>query len=412
MVDMEKRLKRENRSTKDSRAQISIFLSPEPWDGLPTNKHQLARKLNEQEEVVYVDLNGAMPLDLLRGRKKFLTRATADAPAILVVPRLPVRLTRRYHFLLYGSMVLANIVIAAYLRCTHRSPNRVFLYFPPVVNGLFWRTADTQVLYHCVDQFQSFPEWSVNIKPGLDEDEKRTLLLSDVVVATSPALAAQCRQMRPDAHYLGNVADVEVFSLACENGPIDTRIAGLESPVLVFHGNLVGHKIDLKLLVNVQRRLTAGTVVVVGPVSDSEAEREIAELVVCGGFWIPSTPQRDLVPILRGASFLLLPYILTGHTANVFPLKLMEYLATGKPIVSTRLPAIVEQAGSVVHFVDSAEGVIQYCESPAPVQRYDAASDRQALAVGNDWSDRLRSLVELLDAARNRKKAQASQGSL
>jgi glycosyltransferase involved in cell wall biosynthesis len=107
-------------------------------------------------------------------------------------------------------------------------------------------------------------------------------------------------------------------------------------------------------------------------------------------YWLGYKGQASLPAYLRGADVLLLPYKLNEHTRHVFPLKFCEYLATGKPVVSTRLPALMEYE-ALIGMGDGEVAIVNLIESA--LQRPTAgAADRMAFAERNTWEDRFASI--------------------
>jgi hypothetical protein len=86
----------------------------------------------------------------------------------------------------------------------------------------------------------------------------------------------------------------------------------------------------------------------------------------------------------------LIPYVLNQHTVSVDPLKLLEYLASGRPVVSTPLPE-VEKYAEQVTIGDSSESFIAAVRGLAGRSESAVASDaqrRMAFAAGHTWQDR------------------------
>ena len=160
-----------------------------------------------------------------------------------------------------------------------------------------------------------------------------SLLLRDAahVVVCSPALLAAKRPARQDRalSLVPNAVDVDAYR---NPGP---RPADLpQGPVVLYVGTVHADRVDLALCASTARRLgTRATVVLVGPAPIDPAERrrlEEAGVVLLG--------PRDsaVVPAyLTHADVLLVPHVVTPFTDSLDPIKLYEYRAANRPVVST-----------------------------------------------------------------------------
>jgi glycosyltransferase involved in cell wall biosynthesis len=111
-------------------------------------------------------------------------------------------------------------------------------------------------------------------------------------------------------------------------------LAGLERPLIVFWG-VLDRRMDVSFIQRLAAELTAGTIVLAGPHADPDPALFKAARVVAIG----SLPFEQLPHLAREASVLIMPYADLPVTRAIQPLKLKEYLATGRPVVVRDLPA-------------------------------------------------------------------------
>jgi len=114
--------------------------------------------------------------------------------------------------------------------------------------------------------------------------------------------------------------------------------------------------------------------------------------LVWGGF----VPQKQLAPYLRGFAICILPHLTNELVRRSNPLKIWEYLATGKPIVSIDLPALnavrefVDVARDHAHFIDLVAERVR----TGPSQPSAAA---QAAALNYSWNAIFQRLLQKLE---------------
>jgi len=185
-------------------------------------------------------------------------------------------------------------------------------------------------IYYCVDDF--------SLWPGLDgvalrRLEERLLPRMDEVVAVSDTLRDRLTTLtdRP-VHLLTHGVDLD-FWAGDSDEPV-AGLSGLEPPLVVFWG-VTDRRMDVAFVRQLAADLTRGTVVLVGPLdSPDPALLKLPRVVHLG-----PQPFHRLPGLAREAAVLVMPYADLPVTRAMQPLKLKEYLATGKPVVVRDLPA-------------------------------------------------------------------------
>lgn len=378
-----------------------IVLSPEPWAGLPTNKHQLAMRFARLVPTLYVNGAGRSVIKVLRAALAGQRHRVLWQPGERLWCLEPVVLPTT---LAYHSVSATRINGWLVHRAARRAIKRLalqrsvsFLYSPMFVQSM-GKIDELVSVYHCVDHYSSFPGWSCRVRAWMVAAETELLAVADIVITTSAALTEQCRGVRPDVVELTNVADYELFATASSPGPIPDDISSVKKPIMFFHGALSSYKVDLALMEALALSRLDWSFVLVGPRGDlGDAEAIFRRIIALPNVhWLGPRKQEELPAYLRGADVLLLPYVVTEHTRHVFPLKFFEYLATGKPIVSSRLEALTDYADLVL----IADGPREWENMIAMAIRSNLTtkSRRDEVARANTWEVRVQSIRDLLIA--------------
>jgi glycosyltransferase involved in cell wall biosynthesis len=157
----------------------------------------------------------------------------------------------------------------------------------------------------------------------------------DVAVAASKVLQSRLGELGTSSHLLTHGVDLEFWR---KLGPLP-RLPEVSEPFVVYWG-MIDQRMDRALIEALARRLTAGTILLVGP--QDNADPALFQLPrVCT---LPRMPFESLPALAARASLLIAPYADLPVTRAMEPLKLKEYLATGKPVVVRKLPATVPWA--------------------------------------------------------------------
>jgi glycosyltransferase involved in cell wall biosynthesis len=251
----------------------------------------------------------------------------------------------------------------------------------PLVADLIGLLPVERWVYYCVDDFS---QW-----PGLDQAtlarmEETLVRRADSLIAVSETLRDKLDRMGRSAHLLTHGVDLD-FWRTNGTGTAIPQLDNLQRPLIVFWG-VTDRRMDVSFVNRLARDLSRGTVVLVGPQADPEPELFQESRVV----HLPSLPFPQLPLLARRAEVLILPYADLPVTRAIQPLKLKEYLATGKPTVARSLPSTRGWA-DCLDLADTAESFSQAVRrrlaEGLPEQQQRARARRLA---GESWAEKAR----------------------
>ena len=315
----------------------SLLIFSDDWGRHPSSCQHLTGVFRERHPVSWVNTIGTRPprLDLATLRRGFeKVRHWSKRPASDEEPGNPTVLNPRMwpYFRSTVDRRVNRWLLARQLRPVVEAarPPVVAITTVPIVADLVGRLPVARWVYYCVDDYE---EW-----PGLDKGALRAMEAElvrrvDAVIVVSDRLRDKLAAMGRRADVLTHGTDLEHWAGGGATGP-SGRLADLERPLIVFWG-VVDRRMDLAMLARLGADLGRGTIVLVGPESDPDpAIDRVPRLVRVG-----PVPFDGLPSVARAASVLVMPYLDLPVTRAMQPLKLKEYLATGKPAVVRDLPA-------------------------------------------------------------------------
>jgi len=235
---------------------------------------------------------------------------------------------------------------------------------------------------------------------GSNPDLERILAYADLILAVSPTTFDQASRVYPEkTHRLGTGVSLRRVDDAEMSMPPD--LADLPLPVVGYVGSISSERFDTELLLASARAIPDATFVLVGPIESRIAahleEQRLANLHVLG-----ARPFEDMPRYVSAFDVGVVPYLLNDFNAGADPIKVYEYLAMGKPVVSVAIPA-VEELGKVVTIAHSRDGFIDGIRAAfrdrddAPAESRRAESRRDEVARGHSAeviADRLIALFE------------------
>ena len=104
--------------------------------------------------------------------------------------------------------------------------------------------------------------------------------------------------------------------------------------------------------------------------------------------WVGPKPYAELPAYVAAFDVGLIPYLSNAYTQSCFPLKLYEYLAAGKPVVATGLPALADIDSEVALVNGESADVAEAITAALDRSGDDARDHRMSLAAQNTWESR------------------------
>lgn len=216
---------------------------------------------------------------------------------------------------------------------------------------------------------------------------------SDVVLSVSEGVADELRSRGVEAAYLPNGCDA-AFYAGVDSAP-DPPDVDLPGPVAGFVGH-INSRTDLALL---EATVSAGaSLLLVGPRDPNFEPRRFAALTARPNVhYAGQKPFDELLPYLKKIDVGLVPYANGQFNRNSFPLKTLEYLAAGRPVVSTPLPAVRSLRTELVTLATTpAEFGRAVLREAHLTHRPALAAERRAFAARHSWDARAEQLLGLL----------------
>ena len=359
-----------------------ICLSHLKWERtLFQRPQQLMQQMSHRRKVLYVAVCGLREFlaALLRGRIRELygrhneNLTYLNLPHLLFFSRLP----------LIGP--LASWLTASALKALARRRGlgeaTLWLYFPRFVESLK-HFPHRQLVYDCMDFFEGFSSTDA----GIRDDEQRLLRQADLVFTGGKSLQRAREGVNPRTYCFPSGVEFEHFHQAAQTATaIPEDIQRLPRPILGYFG-AVDERIDFALLASVCRQRPQWSVVLLGPrIMQQPLPESLPNFHYLG-----KKDYGQLPHYLKAFDVCLMPFVISELTQRISPTKTPEYLAGGKPVVSTAIPDVVADYSDLVRIAQTPEEFIAMTEEALSASGSDTGAELQQQfqekAKAKSWS--------------------------
>lgn len=371
-----------------------LIVFGEDWGGLPSSTQHLIRYLAQDRQVLWINSIGLRRpaltgRDLQRAwRKLFAARQSGQQPQsgisvpdqmqVINLKTIPAPRTRWERKL--AAWLMRRQLLPIMRQSKLHAP--ILWSSLPTAADLCGQLGESAVVYYCGDDFSALA--------GVDhqtvsQHEQSLVHRADLIMAASPVLAEQFPASK--TRHLPHGVDFLRF-----NSPVP-RAADLPDdgrPVAGFYGSL-SDWLDYPMLAEVIKRLPDWHFVFIGQIhTDISPIAKLPQVHLLGPrahHQLPSYSQHWQVS--------LLPFVDNAQIRACNPLKLLEYLAAGQPVVATPFPAL-KPYRELIHVARSADEMVNAIlragqQSPAPHQANVAADHtwQQRAAQVSQWLEGL-----------------------
>ncbi len=379
-----------------------VCLAHEPWHGPWKTYQQLMLLLARSNRVLYVgpprSLRDAIAGFANKTRRAPVLERVSDTLAVYHEPwpyaraRPASAWTRPFNWSM-GRLRLSHVRRLA-ARDGMRSP--ILWVFDPAMACAAGTFGEKLLVYYVLDNYVGFfaPE-AASQRAATAANEATMLAKADLVFTVSEPLYQRCARENARTFLVPNGVDYEFFQAAVAAGGMPDDLARIPRPI-IGHVGAIQPDINFALLERLADDHPEWSLVFVGP-EDIGGERPRFEAFRLrrNVHYLGSKPVRDVPLYINGCNVCIMPYRLTdAAVSDCDSIKLYEYLACGRPVVSTDVPSarrfvpLIRIANDIGEFAAHVESALE--EAP------DWAEARKREASRQSWQRRVLTLSEII----------------
>ena len=255
------------------------------------------------------------------------------------------------------------------------------------------RLKRSALVYQRTDRYEDYPDVDAEVIRDYDLRLKQA---ADITLYVHPAMYEAEKDECRNAFLTDHGVDYEHFGLAHEDAFIPEDIRGIPRPIAGFFGDIEGHSRDLPLLERTAELLPGVSFVFVG-----HAAADTSKLAACPNVWMLGQKPYTQVPHYgKCFSVCLMPMPLNEWTDAINPIKLKEYLALGKAIVSTPFRE-VRNYGEFAYLGTTPEEFAAAIRQALDEDSDDRVRRRRESVKAHSWDARVQQIMAALGRGRS-----------
>ncbi|MGZ5271030.1 MAG: glycosyltransferase [Ramlibacter sp.] len=275
-------------------------------------------------------------------------------------------------------------------------------FYTPMAVPLVAELDPQGIIYDCMDELTLFK----NAPRQLVQRENVLFKEADLVFTGGPSLYNSKKNRHPSVHCFPSSVDAQHFS---RSGGDHALQAGLPRPRLGYCG-VIDERINMDLVDAMATAHPDWQIVMVGPVVKIDPNGLPRHANI---HWLGQQSYDDLPAFICGWDVCLMPFALNEATRFISPTKMLEYMACGRPSVSTSIRDVVEPYGHVVSIADTPQDYVAACEAVLARSAAEQAAHSAQLAQAisrTSWDRTAMAMAALIEQA-DRAKSETSQAA-
>jgi UDP-galactopyranose mutase len=266
-------------------------------------------------------------------------------------------------------------------------------YYTPMALPFTGHLNPELVIYDCMDELSAFKF----APPELTIREKELFQKADIVFTGGHSIYENKKNAHHNIYAFPSSIDKSHFGKArkIRKDPEDQK--HIARPRFGFFG-VIDERFDINLIKKVAKAKPEWQFVLLGPVVkiDPAALPKLSNIHYLGG-----KKYEELPNYLAGWDIAMIPFAINESTRFISPTKTPEYLAAGKPVISTPIRDVVSPYGNnkLVHIVNNVEEFIAAAEAELARKRRSAWVKKvDEFLEGNSWDRTWSQMVRLIDS--------------
>jgi len=376
-----------------------LCLSYIEWDATFQRPHHLVQGLSKKYNVYYCAPIRAHNVDSLSWAIENFERKISETLTVLIPLVIPGERIFKNKFLNRIIRKINNQIIITRLieylnkkEIVHLTIYTNSPFFLDIIKGL----KSDFVIYDIMDDHISFPDAPNNAS----QIENKLFESADLVFTGTYSLFEIKKNKHRNIHFIQCGVDYQHFAMDnIEETEELLDVKEIKKPIIGYFGAL-NERLDCELIKKIAYERTGWSLVMIGPKYESVVNLPMAKNI----FYLGKKHYKDLPKYLNEFDVAIVPYTLKGGIRFVNPVKVLEYLSGGKPVVSTAIPDVKRFFSEYVYIADNEKDFIKKIEEALKNNTQEAETKRKEFAKKRSWEMMVEEMTTLYKKSLEQKK--------
>lgn len=315
------------------------------WDGQWMSRHQVLSRLSRKNKILFVS-----PPFYLRDVLHHFKKSSLHPSGTIKVnenlwAHVPSKLfPYNYKFKQIDRICgyFRKIAIFRLMRRLKMKDPILLIWNPDFINEV-GKYGEKLVIFYVHDMYADFTICPKE-REAIIKKEDSLLKMTDIVIATSEKLHDRLARKHKFVIYSPNGVDFELFQQALKKPKHLSDLEKIPRPRIGYVG-AINKKVDIYLLYHLATKYPKWSIVMVGPEralgkKEDALKKKLKDLN--NVFFLGFKPSVDIPYYIEGLDICLICYKMGGWVPYIYPLKLHEYLACGKPTVGSSIDSLIK----------------------------------------------------------------------
>ena len=267
----------------------------------------------------------------------------------------------------------------------------VLWYYTPMALAFADKLKPKTIVYDCMDELSLFKF----APPELIKNEARLFQQANVVFTGGQSLYEAKRRQHKNVRAFPSSIDVAHFKQARNVNESPSDQSAIPSPILGYIG-VIDERIDIELIGEIADKRPEWQIVMIGPVVKID-DQDLPQNENI--HYLGMKDYKDLPRYIAGWDVALMPFAINDSTKFISPTKTPEYLAAGKPVISTAIQDVVRPYGeqNLVAVAGTSDEFIAAAEAALKEDRTEKIREVDKFLMQTSWDKTFKRMSDLID---------------
>lgn len=393
-----------------------VIISMSRWDGdYSSTSWSLAKTFSKNQPVIYVDYAYTWT-EYLRKRKEPKIKKRKNAlllkkealiqlkayneslyaltpPMMFPINWLPTGKIYSF-FSSLSDRILYKSIRQALKQIGHREFILINAFNPLYLNTPPKNRFIKAFVYHSQDNIRALEMY---LRRHGANAEINAIKNADLSIATSKQLQKDLKELSgKQVEYLPNAADFDIFKKSyLEKYEVPEDLSKIAHPIIGYTGNIC-HRIDYEKIKAICESHPKKNFVMVGP-RNHKGHTNLDLDAIPNLYFLGPKKLEQLPAYLAHFDILILPFLCNEVTKSIYPLKINEYLASGRPVVATPFSEDINSFKGLISLKENHHDFAEAIDNELMEDTIEKRKRRHAEASKNTWDERVKTFWSLLN---------------